>query len=88
MGISHEDFMAQTRAFEQLLSENNRLKQAIGCKRKFTDEVCEKNSNLNAETKQLQAENKDLMERIELAVGYLPESPDKALSFLKPEQKQ
>ena len=37
---------------------------------------------------QLQAENKDLMERIELAVGYLPESPDKALSFLKPEQEQ
>ena len=34
--------------------------------------------------KKLQAENKDLKERIELAVYYLPESPDKALSFLKP----
>jgi len=30
----------------------------------------------------LQAENKELLERIEFAVDYLPECPDKAKSFL------
>lgn len=34
--------------------------------------------------KQLQAENEDLKERIKFAVGYLPECPDKAKSFLIP----
>ncbi len=32
----------------------------------------------------LQAENEELKERIELAVDYLPECPDKAKSFLEP----
>jgi len=32
----------------------------------------------------LRGENKDLKERIEMAVSYLPESPDKAKGFLIP----
>ncbi len=39
---------------------------------------------LQKQIDQLQAENKLLRERIETAVEYLPECPDKALSFLKP----
>ena len=34
--------------------------------------------------KQLEAENKELKERIEFAVDYLPESPNKARAFLSP----
>ena len=34
--------------------------------------------------KQLQAENKELKERIEFAIEYLPMSPNKALGFLEP----
>jgi len=37
--------------------------------------------------KQLQAEKKELIERIELAVDDLPESPGKAKSFLVPALK-
>jgi len=33
---------------------------------------------------QLQAENKELLERIEMAADYLPECPDKAKGFLTP----
>ena len=32
---------------------------------------------------QLKADNKKLIERIDFAIDYLPECPDKALSFLK-----
>ncbi len=33
---------------------------------------------------QLQAKNKELKERIEFAIEYLPMSPNKALGFLEP----
>ena len=35
------------------------------------------------EIEQLQAEKKELIERIELAIFYLPECPDRAKSFLE-----
>ena len=39
-------------------------------------------STLLNEIEKLQAKNKKLRERIEFAVDYLPECPDKAKSFL------
>lgn len=36
----------------------------------------------------LEAKNEELKERIEFAVDYLPESPNKALGFLEPALKE
>ena len=49
--------------------------------------ICGKSDTIT-KIEQLQAENKELLERIELAVDYLPECPDKAKSFLEPAMKE
>jgi len=44
--------------------------------------------NLNcSRIEQLQAENKELIERIKFAIDYLPECPDQAKAFLMPALK-
>ncbi len=61
-------------AYQKLQAENEKLQTTNG-------EIAYLYAQ---ENDQLQAENKELKERIEFAVEYLPESPDKALRFLKP----
>lgn len=51
------------------------------------EEIWRKVSELKNKNEQLRAEIKALKERIELAIDYLPECPDKAKSFLLPVPK-
>ena len=49
--------------------------------------MCDRSPCLECQIKHLQAEIKRLKERIEFAVDYLPESPNKAIAFLTPALK-
>ena len=75
----------------QLRRENKRLDKEIGMLKEIVRHYCDsstpKDNILNQINSELAKKVKRLEERIELAVDYLPESPNKAIAFLTPALK-
>ncbi len=68
----------------ELQAENKRLKAMYKAAKGDLEDVMRGDEGAVELINELQAENELLSERIEIAAEYLPECPDKALSFLKP----
>ncbi len=74
---------------EEYLHAYNQLSEInkIVAENKKKDKLIFAYESVRAPINPLLAANKELKERIEFAVEYLPESPDKALRFLEPALK-
>ncbi len=74
-------------ASEYIIVENKEASSGIVVYGKFNDKWSANPWSSRPLIKQLRAENKELLERIEVAVDCLPECPDEAKSFLTPALK-